>query len=160
MAFQLNALDPSNSGSGGASLLGTYRTADTFADTLVAGYFNEAAGNLGWTHALLVKASDKTGILIVSVALGVVTVTEFGADSAPVSWDDIEGKPVVIAAGATQAAARTAIGAGTSSLTLAQSQAGIATKAAIAALVSPTADYADLTAVTAAIKSVIDALKA
>lgn len=36
-----------------------------------------------------------------------------------VAWVDITDKPVVIASGATQAAARTAIGAGTSSLTLA-----------------------------------------
>lgn len=36
-----------------------------------------------------------------------------------VAWADITDKPVVIASGATQAAARTAIGAGTSSLTLA-----------------------------------------
>lgn len=78
MAFQLNALDPSNSGSGGAALLGTYRTADNFADTLAEGYFNEAAGNLRWTHALLVKASDKTGILLISVSMGVVTATELG----------------------------------------------------------------------------------
>lgn len=34
------------------------------------------------------------------------------------SWDDVTGKPVVIAAGTTQAAARQAIGAGTSNLTL------------------------------------------
>lgn len=34
------------------------------------------------------------------------------------TWDSLEGKPQVIAAGATQAAARTAIGAGTSNLAL------------------------------------------
>lgn len=34
------------------------------------------------------------------------------------TWDEIKGKPAVIAAGADAAAARTAIGAGTSSLTL------------------------------------------
>lgn len=38
--------------------------------------------------------------------------------SVSVSWADITDKPAVIAAGATQAAARTSIGAGTSSLTL------------------------------------------
>lgn len=36
-----------------------------------------------------------------------------------VSWDDVEGKPAVIAAGADQAAARTAIGAGTGTSNLA-----------------------------------------
>lgn len=35
-----------------------------------------------------------------------------------VAWDDVTDKPAVIAAGATQTAARTAIGAGTSNLTL------------------------------------------
>ena len=39
-----------------------------------------------------------------------------GGDS--VSWGDITGKPAVIAAGADAAAARTAIGAGTSSLVI------------------------------------------
>lgn len=34
------------------------------------------------------------------------------------TWDTLDGKPAVIAAGADQAAARTAIGAGTSSLAL------------------------------------------
>jgi hypothetical protein len=36
----------------------------------------------------------------------------------------------------------------------------IKTKTQVAALVSPVSDYADLTAATAAIKSIIDALKA
>jgi len=118
MAFQLNALDPSNSGSGGASLLGTYRTADAFADTLVSGYFNEGAGNLRWTHALLVRASDKTGILLVNSDGANVVVTEFGGGGDEVSWDDITDKPVVIAAGADAGEARDAIGAGTSNLVI------------------------------------------
>lgn len=40
---------------------------------------------------------------------------EVGGD---VEWDSIKGKPTVIAAGATQEAARSAIGAGTSNLTI------------------------------------------
>uniref|UniRef100_A0AAU7YSB6 Head fiber protein n=1 Tax=Klebsiella phage KpTDp1 TaxID=3161143 RepID=A0AAU7YSB6_9CAUD len=44
------------------------------------------------------------------------TVTPSGGDS--VTWDNITGKPAVIAAGANAAAARTAIGAGTSSLVI------------------------------------------
>lgn len=40
------------------------------------------------------------------------------SSSAPVAWGDITGKPAVIAAGANAAAARTAIGAGTSSLVI------------------------------------------
>lgn len=35
-----------------------------------------------------------------------------------VNWEDVQEKPAVIAAGATQAEARTAIGAGTSNLTI------------------------------------------
>lgn len=141
--FQLNALDPSNSGSGGATLLGTYRTTDAFADTMAPGYFNEAAANLRWTHALLVKASDKTGILLVSSQDGAVTVTEFGGGSGePVSWNDLTDKPATFPVSSADVAT------------------GLSAKPAIAALVSPTADYADMTAATAAIKSVIDALKA
>lgn len=44
------------------------------------------------------------------------TVTPSGGGS--VAWDNITGKPAVIAAGANAAAARTAIGAGTSSLVI------------------------------------------
>ncbi|AVJ48612.1 hypothetical protein SEA_PIER_107 [Mycobacterium phage Pier] len=40
------------------------------------------------------------------------------AGGTPPTWDTLSGKPAVIAAGATQAAARSAIGAGTSSLAL------------------------------------------
>lgn len=39
-----------------------------------------------------------------------------GGGGGAVAWADITGKPAVIAAGANQAAARTAIGAGTSNL--------------------------------------------
>lgn len=167
--FDLYGLDPLNSGSSGGAALGSYKTSDSFSDTLQSGYFNEGAANLKITQALLVKASDKTGIILISVSGGVVSTEEFGGGSGdPVSWDDIEGKPstfaptigststtamagdtvipaaatwenlsgkpAVIASGADASAARAAIGAGTSSLTLAQSQAGIATKPAIAAL--------------------------
>lgn len=138
-----------------------------------------------------------------------ISLASGGAGGA-VAWDDITGKPTVIAAGTTQALARAAIGAGTSNVAIgttagtavdaganttamnlkaplaAPSFTGIPlaptaavgtnttqvataafvlanagkTKTQIAALVSPATDYADLTAVTAAIKSIIDALKA
>jgi hypothetical protein len=64
------------------------------------------------------------------LALGVLRVSEdnttillpdgsaYTPSAGAVAWDDITGKPAVIAAGATQAAARTAIGAGTSSLAI------------------------------------------
>lgn len=50
----------------------------------------------------------------------VATVAELAAavPPAPVSWDDVQSKPAVIAAGADQATARAAIGAGTSNLAL------------------------------------------
>lgn len=50
--------------------------------------------------------------------LPVVNEAEGGGSGDPVSWDDITDKPSIIAAGPTQAAARSAIGAGTSNLTL------------------------------------------
>ena len=46
--------------------------------------------------------------------MGTVTASSGGS----VAWDNITGKPTVIAAGANAAAARTAIGAGTSSLVI------------------------------------------
>lgn len=46
--------------------------------------------------------------------MGTVTASSGGS----VAWDNITGKPAVIAAGANAAAARTAIGAGTSSLVI------------------------------------------
>ncbi len=46
------------------------------------------------------------------------TVTGIDTGGGSVAWDDVTDKPAVIGAGATQAAARTAIGAGTSSLAI------------------------------------------
>lgn len=53
-----------------------------------------------------------------------------------------------------------AVTGGVTQYTDAQAVAAMKAKTQIAALVSPTADYADLTAATAAIKTIIDALKA
>lgn len=101
-----------------------------------------------------------------------------GGESTPVTWDTLSGKPEVIAVGADQAEARAAIGAGTGNSSLvvgttattakagnyspSTAEVGNALKAKtqVAALVSPSTDYADLTAATSAIKSIIDALKA
>lgn len=117
--FDLYSLDPLNSGSSGAAALGSYKTSDSFSDTLQAGYFNEGSTNLKGTQAILVKAADKTGILLISVSGGIVTAEEFGGGSGDaVQWDDIEDKPAVIAAGDDAAAARLAIGAGTSNLAI------------------------------------------
>lgn len=97
------------------------------------------------------------------------------------TWTTIEGKPDFVAEGADAAAARTALGLGTAATTdssayataaqgaLASSAVQPATldarlseaqRAAIDLLVSPTTDYADMSEATAAIKSIIDALKA
>lgn len=73
-----------------------------------------------FTDALLTKLTDissattsKEGL----VKLGTSSSAAKPGDWLP-SWGDVTGKPAVIAAGATQAAARTAIGAGTSNLAL------------------------------------------
>lgn len=117
--FDLFSLDPLNSGSSGAAALGSYKTNDSFSDLLSPGYFNEGAANLKGTQAILVKASDKTGILLISVSGGVVTADEFtGGAGDAVKWGDIEEKPAFIAAGADADEARSVIGAGTSNLAL------------------------------------------
>jgi hypothetical protein len=55
-----------------------------------------------------------------------------GSGGGSTAWADITGKPAVIAAGADQAAARTAIGAGTSSLAVATTApAALAAAAAV-----------------------------
>ena len=70
----------------------------------------------------------KTGEAAIDTETGVIKVgngedpfselPESGGGIGSVAWADITGKPAVIGAGATQAAARSAIGAGTSSLAL------------------------------------------
>jgi hypothetical protein len=60
-------------------------------------------------------------IVVAAVATGTVTTGgkgEDGTGSGATSWDDLTGKPAVIGAGADAAAARAAIGAGTSSLAI------------------------------------------
>lgn len=71
------------------------------------------------------------------------TPVEFGGgESAPTPWNDITDKPAVIGAGDTQALARAAIGAGTSSLVVG-STVGAALAAAAAAGSSAQAARAD-----------------
>lgn len=117
--FSLNGLDPTNSGSGGAAALGTYRTSDAMSAVLADGYFNEGAGNLRWTKVLFVQASDDQGFVLIDSNGDQVTATAYdpGADDG-IEWDTIPGKPAVVAAGATTAAARDSIGAGTSNLAI------------------------------------------
>lgn len=97
------------------------------------------------------------------------------------TWSTISGRPAFVAEGATAAVARTSLGLGTAATsastafaTAAQgalasssvqpaaldSRISAAQRSAIDALVSPAEDYADMTEATAAIKAVIDALKA
>lgn len=51
-------------------------------------------------------------------SISIADVISGSGGGGSVAWADVTGKPAVIAAGADQAAARTAIGAGTSSLTV------------------------------------------
>lgn len=93
--------------------------------------------------------------------IGTTADTAKAGDYSP-SWDDISNKPATFTPtiGTT---ANTAMAGNTAipiQYTDAMAQAAIKGKAEIAGLVSPTADYADITEATAAIKSIIDALKA
>lgn len=54
----------------------------------------------------------------VNATAGAAVWQQSASATGGVAWDDITGKPAVIAAGADQATARTAIGAGTSNLAL------------------------------------------
>lgn len=94
MAFQLNALDPSNSGSGGAASLGTYRSGtDDKATILSPGYFDEAAGNLRWTKALLIAATDAVFIASITSDNVTVTATEMGGGVEPQDILDVLANP-------------------------------------------------------------------
>ena len=90
-----------------------------------------------------------------------------GGGGGSVAWGDITGKPAVIAAGADQAAARTAIGAGTSSLEIGTTattamagnrtptstiRGGVLQQAAIADL-SADPTQADINAILAALRA-------
>lgn len=68
------------------------------------------------------------------------------------SWDDLEDKPAVIAAGASQAAARTAIGAGTSSLEIGttSSTAAAGDDSRIVGAAQQSANLSDLSSATTA----------
>ncbi len=86
------------------------------------------------------------------------------------TWAGVTGKPAVIGAGADQAAARTAIGAGTSSLAIGTTGSTAAagdralTAAAVTAVGGLTAiadpETADVADVAAAVNAIIAALKA
>ncbi|MGB4761862.1 MAG: hypothetical protein WBP12_00730 [Candidatus Saccharimonas sp.] len=65
-----------------------------------------------------VNASSIVDGSITEVLLSSAVQTKLNATAGSPSWNDITSKPAVIAAGATQAAARSSIGAGTSDLTL------------------------------------------
>lgn len=74
---------------------------------------------LGGTTWPFIFADDEDDIIGLRSPNGVDKFFTFeGGGGTTVAWGDVTDKPAVIAAGATQAAARTAIGAGTSSLAL------------------------------------------
>lgn len=79
-----------------------------------------------------------------------------------VGWEEVTGKPAVIAAGANQAAARTAIGAGTSNLaigtTASTAMAGnkFTQGAAVANVGSQTVSGADAAAVATSAQSAVN----
>ena len=81
------------------------------------------------------------------------TATTAMAGNTPIpdeaTWANLSGKPAVIAAGADQAAARAAIGAGTSNVT-------VGTAAANAAPGTLVADVADLEARVAALEAAVE----
>ena len=83
---------------------------------------------------------------------------EAGDGETSVAWGDITGKPATFAP--TIGTTATTAKAGNYTPTSTEVGNALKAKPQIAALVSPTADYADMTAATAAIKSIIDALKA
>lgn len=90
-------------------------------------------------------ADRETGTVYVNTGtLAAPVWAEIGGGGGPatVGWDDITGKPAVIAAGADAAGARTAIGAGTSSVAL-SSTAPAADAAAAAVGSGTTAARAD-----------------
>lgn len=100
MPLQINGLDPSGSGSGGGTLIGTYSTLDTLATVQAAGYFNEAASVLRWTNFLFVDASDERALLSVDVEDAVVSVSvivQSGGGAVTVAWDDVTDKPATFA---------------------------------------------------------------
>lgn len=73
-----------------------------------------------WEAAPLVGDIPDDAKILVGIGNKVFRVTKAeleaqigGGDSDPVTWDTLDGKPEVIGAGATEAAARSAIGAGT-----------------------------------------------
>lgn len=77
--------------------------------------------NIVTTDAIAPNAIDDTLIADGSISetlLAPAVQTKLNTVSGTPSWSDITNKPAVIAAGATQADARTAIGAGTSNLAL------------------------------------------
>ena len=79
MALGKTKLDPTGSGSKGTKICAIYETADTKATVNGAGYFNNAANELGRVGKILIFASDATFEAKVSVAAGVVTIAAMDA---------------------------------------------------------------------------------
>jgi hypothetical protein len=73
-------------------------------------------GDAGSSAAATITGTSPAQVLNLAIPKG--DKGDDGSGSSSTAWDDVTDKPAVIAAGATAAAARTAIGAGTSSLAL------------------------------------------
>lgn len=89
--------------------------------------------------------------------IGTTATTAKAGNYVP-AWTEVTSKPTTFAP--TIGTTATTAKAGNYTPSTAEVSTALKAKTQIAALVSPTADYADLTAVTAAIKSIIDAIKA
>jgi len=115
--------------------------ADTQAVTTSGGSLQEVAPSGGGGDDAVTSVNGQTGPAVTLTAADVGALPD---DYTPpdTTWADVQGKPSTFPA------------------TAASVTAAVAAKAEIAALVSPTSDYGDLTEATAAIKSIIDALQA
>lgn len=113
-------------------------------------------------EALKVLSEEGGGGVQLPISIDDVTGLQQALE-APVEWDGVEGKPAVIAAGETQAEARTAIGAGTSSLaigtTATTAAAGNHNHAVVAHAASGLAAAASIQALAQALSARIKALE-
>lgn len=97
-----------------------FRGLEIIADEFTGSFNGEITGSVDWSNienvpGALTSAQDAGTPSI--RAIGTTATTAKAGDYTP-AWDEVTNKPAVIAAGADAAAARTAIGAGTSNLTI------------------------------------------
>lgn len=80
MAFNIQNLDPSGSGSKGAGAFGIYSTGDNKATVLTDGYMDVAYRELRSTKGMMIETSDATFFcqVVANQTTGDVALTEFG----------------------------------------------------------------------------------